>query len=305
MKKYKVPETYQKIDLEECRDIALDILIDVADFCEKHEITYFLSVGTLLGAIRHKGFIPWDDDIDVMMLRADFEKFTDVLLKIQKNGQYTGYELALPLRSGDYCFKIPKLYAKKTKYCSISYMGNPRYNMVGLDIFVVENIPQNRLQRALRGLAYDFSFYASSFCLDHLYPSPVILAKSRKNREVRRFYRFRRCVGAFFSHVGGIRFYLKVCDRLGRYPRNTSLMGIPSGIAYNREVFDAKLFTEAEQGEFCGLTVNIPKAYADYLRNLYGDYQKIPAGEEREIHVAYRVDVDDYLPVSGPGEKNK
>ena len=61
----------EKLSLEECKKISLDILIDIADFCEKNGITYFLSVGTLLGAIRHQGFIPWDDDIDIMMPRPD------------------------------------------------------------------------------------------------------------------------------------------------------------------------------------------------------------------------------------------
>ena len=65
----------KELTIEEHKKLALDILIDVADFCEKNGIRYFLAYGTLIGAIRHKGYIPWDDDIDIMIPRPDYDKF--------------------------------------------------------------------------------------------------------------------------------------------------------------------------------------------------------------------------------------
>ena len=65
----------KEIGLKELRDLQLDILQNVHDFCVAHGIHYSLAYGTLLGAIRHKGYIPWDDDIDIAMLRPDYEKF--------------------------------------------------------------------------------------------------------------------------------------------------------------------------------------------------------------------------------------
>ena len=63
------------INVEELKHIQLDMLSDIAEFCEQNHIKYFLAYGTLIGAIRHKGYIPWDDDIDICMPRPDYDKF--------------------------------------------------------------------------------------------------------------------------------------------------------------------------------------------------------------------------------------
>ncbi len=269
----------------------LKMLIDFRDLCDENGIGYMVCGATLLGAVRHKGFVPWDDDIDIMMLREDFEKLKEVFEREHEKGNLTEYFIAEPLKSEDYYFKIPRIYNRNTEYHAINYMGNSKYNMVCLDIFPAEKIPENRLLRNFRSLVYDFAFYASSFCLDYMFPSPVIEEKCRENEEVRKFYSLRKRFGAVFAHLGGIRFYLKICDRLGRYSGKSRLAGLPSGISYLREVFDRSLFTETCEGDFCGFKVNIPRDYDKYLSNLYGDYMKIPPKEKREIHVAYKIKV--------------
>ena len=101
------------ISLEECRKIALDILIDVAAFCDEHDITYYLSVGTLLGAVRHKGFIPWDDDIDIMMPRPDYKKFIETY-----DNEY--YKVCKPSSGMFYYAKYMILEQKNTKLILIT-----------------------------------------------------------------------------------------------------------------------------------------------------------------------------------------
>ena len=65
----------REVSPEECKKLQLNILINVAKFCDEHDIKYSLAYGTLIGAIRHKGFIPWDDDIDIIMMRDEYERF--------------------------------------------------------------------------------------------------------------------------------------------------------------------------------------------------------------------------------------
>lgn len=263
----------------------MKIFLTFKDICDENNLRYMMWCGNLVGTVIYKGFVPWDDDIDVMITREDYDRFVEIFTARQQAGDLEDYLLAEPLCSEGYYFKIPKLYLKNTDYTSINYMGNPRYNMIGIDIFILEKVPANRVTRELRRRVYNFAYYASALCLDYKYPSPVIMQACKSNKELASFYGFRRRLGAFFSYIGGMRFYLKICGRLAHYKRQSPYRMILSGTI--REVFsDDDLAIEC-YGEYSGHTVRIPKNYDRYLRGMYGDYTKPPKEQDREIHVAY------------------
>lgn len=81
----------QEIDFADIKQLALNILKDVAEFCDHHDIKYALAYGTMLGAVRHKGFIPWDDDIDIMMPREDYNRF--IQLYNDSNSRYKVFSI--------------------------------------------------------------------------------------------------------------------------------------------------------------------------------------------------------------------
>ncbi len=115
----------KKLSTDEIKKIALDILIDVDRFCIENNITYFLACGTLLGAIKYKGFIPWDDDIDIMMPRPDYERF----LNLYKSDKYK----VLSPSEGMYFYG--KVYDTNTE---VIENGNDykKYSPIGIDIDV-------------------------------------------------------------------------------------------------------------------------------------------------------------------------
>jgi len=99
-----------ELDIEALKKVELDILSFIHDFCEKNDIKYSLCGGTLLGAVRHKGFIPWDDDIDIFMLRDQYEKF----ISLMENNDDDTFKLITYKNSKNYNLLFAKVVDKRT-----------------------------------------------------------------------------------------------------------------------------------------------------------------------------------------------
>ena len=266
----------------------LKMLIDIKDLCDSNNITYMLSGGTLLGAIRHKGFIPWDDDVDIMMTRNEYNKFKICFESSFKDS----YQLTEPLSSPRYVNKMVKIYEKNTMFVEIPMAGVHGPDMIFIDLFIIENVPSPGILRTIKSVLYDFAFKASSVCIDYKYSSPVIEEESKHNKELKAYYSSRKRLGSFFSHIGGMKFYLSICEKIANQKKRTGWYGIPSAISYSREIFPCKVFEEITTIEFCGYKAKIPKYYDIYLKNLYGNYMEIPPPEKREVHSVYRLEFD-------------
>ena len=266
--------------IELLHNTLFDMLMDIKRVCDKHNITFLLSGGSMLGAVRHKGFIPWDDDLDIMMLRSEYVKFRQAVLSEMSDK----YDLVEPL-DGKYTNKKPKLFLKNSVFTEVVYAGLPaEYRRVFIDVFIIEDIPASASKRKFIGKIYDFAFHASSFIGDYKYPSPIILEKGKTDEEVRKYYASRRRMGGLLNVFFGMRFYLKICSKLDHAKKETGIVGVPSAISYNREVFEKKLFTDLIEVEFNGEMFKIPSDYDSYLKNLYKDYMRLPPEKDRVIH---------------------
>ena len=132
-------ENKKEISLEEQRDIQKELLKELKEICDNNNIIYFLGGGTLLGAIRHKGYIPWDDDVDVMMPRKDYE----ILLEIFDDNCKENHKILTYINTEDYYYSFAKIVDTNTilhegKLRTIKEMG------IYIDIFPIDFLPDDK-----------------------------------------------------------------------------------------------------------------------------------------------------------------
>ena len=131
----------KKLEIEEIKHIEVDILKHVVKICNRHKLRYFLAYGTLLGAVRHQGFIPWDDDIDICMPRPDYDKFIEIWQKEKTLNESLNFGLLFPSPGNNYFYEFAKVTATDT-VCEVNL---PILDIKGLgiwiDIFPLDGMP--------------------------------------------------------------------------------------------------------------------------------------------------------------------
>jgi hypothetical protein len=140
------PESLE-LSVEELRHVQLEVLAEFDHLCRRHGLTYYLAYGTLLGAIRHGGYIPWDDDIDVMMPRRDYDRLHDVFA----HAPPAHVTLDSPKTRTDWPFPYAKVADDRTEL--FEPLEDPLPLAVNLDVFPLDALPSNRLSRGLQSRA--------------------------------------------------------------------------------------------------------------------------------------------------------
>ena len=132
-------------DLEKLHSLELDIAVTVKEICERHHIRYFLLAGSVLGAIRHKGFIPWDEDMDIGMLRDDYEQFLTACRDELDDNKYF-----LQTEDTDAAYALPfaKIRLNNTRIIEGFSKGVPCHQGIFVDIFPFDSVPDDpKLQK--------------------------------------------------------------------------------------------------------------------------------------------------------------
>lgn len=263
----------------------LEMYCDVAEVCKKYEIIPFLLGGSALGAVRHQGFIPWDDDLDLGMLRNDYEIFKRVF----KQELSDRYVLNAPNYSRNAKARFPKIIKKGTRFREIVDVRDDKLNGVFLDIFIIENCPEEKWIRQIKGLYCDLLEFISGqvFLCENITPEAVEFYQ----RSGKGMFYLRKIIGKLFSFKKSMEWFHLV-DKAARYRKHTNILAIPTGRKhYFGEIFPKSVVLPPVYKEFCGIQVPVFCDYDYYLKNLYGEYMQIPKEEDREKHYIVELEV--------------
>lgn len=253
---------------KEIKQVLLNMLIEFDDYCNKHNLKYVLDFGTLLGAIRHHGFIPWDDDVDVSMPRTDYDR----LIELQKTNPLNDrYKLeCIELNNSPYPFI--KMIDSKTK---IINSKSSLHTSLWIDIFPIDGMRRTDKERNKDYKKKErYAFLLENACCQ-LGSGKTFLKKIVKFFVI------------LYSKIKGPYYY-------GNKIRNIALSDNYDNANYVCMVvwgnFNVKNFLTKEQYfdlirvDFEGHMFNAPKEYDLHLRNTYGDYMKLPPENQRVNH---------------------
>ena len=264
----------KELSLEELKRIEFDILKHFDAFCKEHSIRYFLSNGTLLGAVKYKKFIPWDDDVDVLVPRDDYDRF---LRLYEDSAQYQLFSFE---KDGKFHYPFAKLCDLSTKKVMPEFRNGDVIPGLEIDIFPLDcwHSDYETAQKEARSISRDIMFLQASQYIK----SPVKnRIKSLVWQLVAVYARFRK--GKYFN---------KNIIKKSRANRrdDPAYVGCKAWCIYGtKEVIPAEVFADVTYVEFEGEIFPAPIGYDTYLTSLYGNYRLDPPKEKQKTNHNFKV----------------
>ena len=255
----------EKISMEEYKKILLMILEKIDNLCIEYHLNYQLAYGTLLGAVRHGGFIPWDDDADIFMPRADYIKLQEIIEKRDYGINFISIETEPKT-----IFPYGKICASNTIAYEKGFKEVPGYGAF-VDVFPLDFVPENVKKRKWIFWKYN------TFIKLIQYSARTEWRKS--NSKIKNLVR--TCVFTISRYINTEKLVRKVNRDLQKLclDGQTEMVSIPWD--FKGKAFLKKDIYRVKRVEFENIMLNISEAYDDILSKIYGDYMRLPPEEER------------------------
>ena len=263
----------KQLRLAEIQQIEYSILLKFGVFCKKYDMRFLLNWGTLLGAVRHKGFIPWDDDIDVVMYVDDYKKLCSMKDVFDRDMAKYGLAMKLPsdTKEGMYSWGC-RIYDTRTAYIDEKGLFSPG---VCIDVSFYQEAPNNVL-----------------FCNLYSFKQKILLNLHYIRVSIDKIPKkwWKRCVKSvlrpIFLVVREDFFYNQIVLQHVRYSKKSQYVWDPlallEGIKCDRLLWKREWFEDIEMLDFEGERFEVPGGYHDILTTYYGDYMKLPPVSQRK-----------------------
>ncbi len=258
--KFRFPhEHYGRLDA--IQQVLIAYLLEVDRICSKHNIKWFLGGGTMLGAARHKGFIPWDDDVDIMMLREDYDKF----LEVAPDELPDGMILQDPKKDKTYNYAFAKLRLTGTMFATdFSKNHKGMDNGFAFDIFCHDKTANSKLGQKIH----------SKLTLFWL----AVTFNKWNHRKADNGSRVQSAITNLVKNILPLRFSTRMLMwtlEMFKHKRHAKYLYDGMGKSVHKGGFDKSWLDEVIRVDFCGYKMPVPAKYREYLRNHYGDYMEL------------------------------
>lgn len=261
------------MDKKRLKRIQLEILREIKRVCDKNNITYFLNYGTLLGAVRHKGMIPWDDDIDLGMRREDYERFSQIApMELDDKFYYQSWD-----NDANYGMPFAKVRRKNTHLIEKASMYSGQNDGVFVDIFPFDHYPAAKRARFMQKIAlYAVHKMMLAKCGYVVWTDD----KSIKQKAKKAVYKIIKLLSNCFTKERLILLYDKKATRYNGRQTNYYILQGGDG-QYEKWIVPHECLESFIELEFEKEQYPCPKEYDSFLKSFYGDYMELPPVEER------------------------
>ena len=281
-----VYKEYNRETLQKIQSIELEMLKDFDALCTKNGIEYFCWAGTAIGVLRHKGFIPWDDDIDIGLLREDYEK----LLKCFDEQMGEKYYLLNTNNDPNYPLMTTRLVLRGTKFQEECFKNLSCNFGIFLDLYCFDFVPDNENERKKK---CRLLWLKSKLMILCAIGDPVLYLSGFKGKVVKL-----GCLGVHFLlkllNVKPITIYKNIEKHLRNNRIPTTRIAYQFDTRLHSSLFEIKDVFPTKRMAFENMTIKCPAEIEKVTKLDYGDFMKIPPPEKRHNHPPYYLDFGKY-----------